>query len=471
MKLTFWGAARQVTGSMFLLELEDDLNILIDCGMDMDRKSKPKPDHPGIFPFEPSMIHAVILTHAHIDHSGFIPNLIREGFEGRVICTDATYELARILMSDIASLNQRRLQKFNKKRKKNPSLPPPEGYEEMYLQKQVNEALGLFATTVFRKKRRLTDEVSVTLLPAGHLLGAAHVVLHVKEKGEEKTICFSGDIGRYNYPLLVDPEPIPEVDYLVCETTYGNRRHQSRDDSDELILDVIKSTCVDQPGKLIVPAFSVGRTQAMLYTLNRLSVQEKLPSVPVYTDSPLALQSTQIYQKFIKHLNAEAQEFYAKHGPLFDFENLIYLERTQDSKRVAQSGEPAIIISSSGMIHGGRIEYHVKENLTNSQATILMIGYAAEGTLGYDLIHGDKMLTIDKKQVPVRSRVERTDTFSGHGDLDDLIHFVKWQKPENLKKVFLVHGEEQSMHDFKETILAEGYSQVEIPSKGDSYEL
>lgn len=471
MKLTFWGAAKQVTGSMFLLQLEDEYNILVDCGLDMDRSNISPEDQIGLFPFEPSQIHAVILTHAHIDHSGYIPNLLREGFEGKVVSTLPTYELSQLLLKDAASLNQKKINKFNKKRKSNPGLKLPENMKDLYLHKQVNESLQHFHTIPFNQRLKLKKGAYVTMIPAGHLLGAAHVLLQIEENGEQKSICFSGDIGRYNYPLLRDPEPIPEVDYLVCESTYGNRHHQSTEAPEEIVLDIIQKACVDKHGKLIVPAFSVGRTQAMLYTLNRLRALGKLPTIKVFSDSPLALQSTQVYQKYSNYLNEEAHAFGEEHGPLFDFENLVYVESNKESKAIAKSDQPSIIISSSGMIQGGRIEYHVKENLSNPKATILMIGYAAEGTLGHDLIHHSDSLILKNKNIPVRADIRRIDTFSGHGDLEDLIKFFKWQPPQKLKKAFLVHGEEKSMEDFKETLAKENYHQVVIPKRGDSFEL
>ncbi len=471
MKLTFWGAAQQVTGSMFLLEFEDDFRMLIECGWDMERKNINQEDYIGLFPFEPSQINAVLLTHAHIDHSGAIPNLLREGFEGKIICTAATYELASILLADSASLNHQRLKKFTKKRKKKPSLEMPENLKELYVQKQVNEALDHFVTVPFSQQTKIKKGLSVTFIPAGHLLGAAHILLHVQEGAETKTICFSGDIGREHYPLLVDPDKVPPVDYLVCESTYGNRRHQSQNSPEEAVYDIIQSTCVEIPGRLIVPAFSVGRTQAMLYTLHKLQVAGKLPPIKVFSDSPLALKSSRIYQKYLSFLNEEARAFAQQQGQLFDFENLIYLENIKDSKAASHYNQPCIIVSSSGMVQGGRIEYHVKENLANSYATILMIGYAAEGTLGYDLVHGQKTIRVKNREIPIQARVERIDNFSGHGDLDDLTRFVKQQPREHLKRLFLVHGEEQSMHDFKDTLEQEGYTQVQIPKRGESFEL
>lgn len=474
MRLTFWGAARQVTGSMHLLELENDFKLLIDCGQDLERERKLADDgtYQPIFPFEPSQINAVVLTHAHIDHSGFLPNLVREGFEGEIYCTGATYDLANLLLHDAASLNQRKLKKIDKSKKYNPAHKEQRLIKrELYLAPHVNQTLGHFKLLNFKQRKKIGDGLFITLIPTGHLLGAANVVVEAEEKGKTTRIGFSGDLGRYGYPLLSDPEPTPEVDYLVCESTYGNRHHRAKGNPEEIVLDVIQRACVDKPGRLLVPAFSVGRTQALLYILNKLCVEEKLPAIKIYTDSPLAKASTQVYQKHLSLLNKEAKDFYKENESLFDFENLVYLDSSKASKAIANYTHPYMVVSSSGMIQGGRIEYHIKQNIQNAMATVLLIGYSAEGTLGHDLLNGRKYIVADKHELAVNATIENTDIFSGHGDLDDLVKFVKWQSPDKLKKVFLVHGEHHSMIDFKETLEGEGFSEVEIPEKGQSFEL
>ncbi|OJJ17640.1 MBL fold hydrolase [marine bacterium AO1-C] len=474
MRLTFWGAARQVTGSMHLLELENDFKLLIDCGQDLERERKLAEDgtYQAIFPFEPSQINAVVLTHAHIDHSGFLPNLVREGFEGEIYCTHATYDLANLLLHDAASLNQRKIKKIDKSKRYNPAHKEQRLLKrELYLAPHVNQTLGHFKLLSFKQRKKIGDGLYITLIPTGHLLGAANVVVEAEENGKTTRIGFSGDLGRYDYPLLSDPEPTPEVDYLVCESTYGNRHHSANGNPEEIVLDVIQRACVDKPGRLLVPAFSVGRTQALLYILNKLCVEERLPAIKIYTDSPLAKASTQVYQKHLSLLNQEAKDFYKENESLFDFENLIYLDSSKASKAIANYNHPYMVVSSSGMIQGGRIEYHIKQNIQNAMATVLLIGYSAEGTLGHDLLNGRKYIVADKHELAVNATIENTDIFSGHGDLEDLIKFVKWQSPDKVKKVFLVHGEHQSMIDFKETLGNEGYAQVEIPEKGQSFEL
>ena len=285
MKLTFWGASQQVTGSMFLLE-SDDYRILIDCGSDFDLdeigKKTRYEQQKSVFPFEPSLINTVLLTHAHIDHSGNIPNLYKEGFEGRVVCTEPTMALTSLLLKDAANLHQKRLNSRvnSKKRSGKKKREVPMDY---YVEKHVIEAMDNFVPVAFGQRYRIADNVTVTYYAAGHLLGAAHIVLEVYEDGEKKRLCFSGDIGRKNYPLLIDPQEIPQVDYLICESTYGNRLHEDKRGTVETLADVIKRTCIDIPGRLIIPSFSVGRTQALLYTLNKLYLDRSFPYIKVFS--------------------------------------------------------------------------------------------------------------------------------------------------------------------------------------------
>jgi len=474
MKLTFWGAAQQVTGSMFLLE-SDDYRILIDCGSDFDldeigRKTR-YDEQKSVFPFDPSLINTVLLTHAHIDHSGNIPNLFKEGFEGRVVCTEPTLALTALLLKDAANLHQKRLNARNGLNGKKKSRKKKEVPKDYFVEKNVIEALENFVPVAFGQRYRIADHVAITFYAAGHLLGAAHIVVEIYENGEKKRICFSGDIGRNNYPLLTDPQQVPNVDYLVCETTYGNRLHENTESPSDALADVIKRTCIDIPGRLIIPSFSVGRTQALLYTLNKIYADHAFPNLKVFSDSPLAYSSTKVYQRHVRLLNKEARTFQDDNDMLFDFDNLIYLESSDASKAISNYNEPCIIISSSGMVQGGRVEHHVEANIGNPYATILMVGYASEGTLGWRLLNGQDTISIKGKQLPVLANIEKIDVFSGHGDQNDLIRFVTMQDPEKLKGVFLVHGEQQSMADFQNKIHQLGYKGVEIPLRGRTYEL
>ncbi|GAA4439456.1 MBL fold metallo-hydrolase [Ravibacter arvi] len=460
---------------MYLLEI-DDFRILIDCGLDFDLDEKGRKllyeEQKSVFPFEPSMVNIVLLTHAHIDHSGQIPNLYKEGFEGRVVCTEPTAALTELLLYDVARVNRRRVENQQtgaagkKRRRKRKEFP-----KDLYLEKDVAEAVNNFVPVAFGKSYRLSDHVQATYYPAGHLLGAAHIFLEIFEGGKRKTICFSGDLGRKNYPLLVDPAPVPAADYLICETTYGNRRHEDTTTPEDALMAVIRRTCVERPGRLIIPAFSVGRTQALLHVLNRLYVRHKLPPIKVFSDSPLAHASTRVYQKYYRMLNREARDFQEDENTLFDFENLNYIASTADSHNLNNYKEPSIIISASGMIQGGRVEHHVAANIQNPYATILLVGYASEGTLGWRLLNGQEHVNLKGEAVKVLANVEKIDVFSGHGDLSDLENFVKQQDPKQLKTVFLVHGEAESMLFFKSVLNGHDFPNVEMPERGASYEL
>ena len=466
MKLTFLGACEQVTGSMFLLELESGYKILVDCGANLESG---EPFHKG-FKFEPSELNLVVLTHAHIDHSGNIPNLYHEGYEGKILCTLPTYYLSTLLLYDSASLHQRKLNSAHKNHHRKAKRGVKNFTQGLYLEPQVKVAVEEFLPIAFNQAFFPIPEVSVTLIPAGHLLGAGYAIIEVTENGKKTSIGFSGDVGRWDYPLLPDPQPMPQVDYLICESTYGQRLHQDPNEPENILEDIIYSTCVESPGRLIIPAFSVGRTQALLYTLNKLYLKGKLPPIKVFVDSPLAIESTKVYERQKRFLNDEARSI-SENDDVFDFENLIFVEKNTESKQASNHYEPCIIISSSGMLEGGRIQYHVRQNIQNAYATFLMVGFASEGTLGRKLIDGKKTINIDGKDFNVVARIVKTDVFSGHGDQDDLLKFVGFQNSSKLKKLFIVHGDKPSMAAFKTKLHEKGYPQAVIPQYAQSFEL
>jgi metallo-beta-lactamase family protein len=462
MKLTIWGAARQVTGSMHLLQT-DNYNILIDCGLDYERDTWIEENE--AFPFSPADIDLVILTHAHIDHSGNLPTLIRFGFEGQILCTPATADLTELLLLDSVNIF---LSKQRKRRRGKHGFS--EGPKPLYLQKHVMETVDRFVTIGFNKSFRINGQINLTFIPVGHLLGAAAAVLSIEEHGITKTIAFSGDIGRKNYPVLQDPESLPEVDYLVCESTYGGRNHKSTQTVEELLTETVNEACIRSPGRLIIPAFSVGRTQALVYSLNRIFSKGLLPRIKVFVDSPLAGYATDIFRKHHSLLNDEAQDFYKLLGDEFEFENLDYIQDMNASKAISNYYEPCIIISSAGMLEGGRIQDHLYYNISNYYCTILFIGYCAKGTLGHRLLRGDPVINLRHRELSVFATIKQTDLFSGHGDQTDLINFVKQQSPQKIKKVFLVHGEITAMEAFQSALCEESYA-VEIAEKGKTYQL
>lgn len=460
MKLTIWGAAQQVTGSMHLLQL-DNYNILIDCGLDYEKGTYQEENQH--FPFNPASIDVVILTHAHIDHSGNLPTLLRMGFEGQILCTPPTADLTELLLLDSVNIFLSKQKKKSRHGRDRSSGPPP-----LYLQKHVMETVDRFVTISFNKPFKINGSIELAFVPVGHLLGAAAAILNITENGETKKIAFTGDIGRKNYPVLMDPQPLPQVDYLVCESTYGGRLHTNDTTLQEKLIETIQETCIKSPGRLIIPAFSIGRTQSLVFTLNQIFSKGLLPPVQIFVDSPLANYATEVYRKHHDLVNHEAKEFYQTKGDEFEFENLAYVHDRKESQSVINYLEPCIIISSAGMLEGGRIQDHLYYNIQNYYCTILFIGYCAKGTLGDRLLRGDPIIRLRNRDLMVYATIKKTDLLSGHGDHNDLMEVVRNQ--QNLKKVLLVHGEIKSMNALATAIAAEGYDAI-LPEKGEAIEL
>ncbi|RFZ84860.1 MBL fold metallo-hydrolase [Mucilaginibacter terrenus] len=465
MKLTIHGAARQVTGSMHLLQI-GQYKILIDCGLDYERDHNIQLNEN--FDFRPEEIDVVVLTHAHIDHSGNLPTLVRMGFNGQILCTPPTADLTELLLMDSVSIFMEKANKGKHQRRKHKHHSG--GPQPLYLQKHVMDTVERFVTIGYNKPFRINGDVELTFIPAGHLLGAAAAVFKVTENGEERSIAFTGDIGRKNYPVLNDPEPLPPVDYLVSESTYGGRMHTKGKSVEETLVETIDKVCVKEQGRLIIPAFSIGRTQSLVFALNKIFSSGKLPPVKVFVDSPMAGMATQLYRKHHNYVNPEAQEFYKNQGDEFEFDNLTYVETLKDSRQVSNYYEPCIIISSAGMLEGGRIQDHLFYNIQNYYCTILFIGYCAKGTLGYRLLRGDSIVHIKDRDLSVYATIKQTDVLSAHGDHEDLLNNIKSQDAKSLKGVFLVHGEVGSMQELADELEADGYK-VTIPEKGVTYEL
>jgi len=353
MKLTIHGAARQVTGSMHLLEV-DQYKILIDCGLDYEKDRSIQSNEN--FPFDPTEIDVVVLTHAHIDHSGNLPTLIRMGFEGQILCTPATADLTELLLFDSVNIF---MGKINKSRKHNRKKNHHPTQQPLYLQKHVMDTIERFVTIGFNRPFRINGNIELTFVSVGHLLGAGAAVFKISDHGEEKTIAFTGDIGRKNYPVLDDPQDLPHVDYLVTESTYGGRMHTKDKTVEQALIETIEKACIKEQGRLIIPAFSIGRTQSLVYSLNKIFTEGLLPPVKVFVDSPMAVAATDIFRKHHNLVNEDARKFYQAKGDEFEFENLVYIESLQDSRQVSNYFEPCIIISSAGMLEGGRIQDHL----------------------------------------------------------------------------------------------------------------
>ncbi|MDB5020686.1 MAG: fold hydrolase [Pedobacter sp.] len=461
MELTIWSAAEQVTGSMHLLKIEN-YSILIDCGLDYEKGTYQEENQ--YFPFDPADIDVVILTHAHIDHSGNLPTLVRLGFAGQILSTPPTADLTELLLMDSVNIFLSK-QKRRGKGKRHSSGPAP-----LYLQKHVMDTMDRFVTIAFHKEFTINENISFSFIPVGHLLGAAAAVIKVNDEGTEKSIAFTGDIGRKNYPVLTDPEPIPQVDFLVSESTYGGKFHTTNTTLEEKLIATIRETCINSPGRLIIPSFSIGRTQALVFSLNKIFSNGKLPKVQIFVDSPLATFATDIYRKYHYLVNDEAKEFYKMKGDEFEFEELAYVNDKKESISISNYHEPCIIISSAGMLEGGRIQDHLFHNIQNYYCTILFIGYCAKGTLGNRLLRGDPIVNLRGRELMVYAGIKQTDLLSGHGDHNDLVDNVKHQDSTKLKKVFLVHGEQSSLVHLAEALETEGYS-TQVAKKGETYQL
>jgi metallo-beta-lactamase family protein len=464
MKFISWGAAEQVTGSMHMLELQDGYKILIDCGLDYENKKNNQLN--DYFPFDVEDIDLILLTHAHIDHSGNLPTIVKHGYSGQILSTAATKDLSELLLSDSVNIF---VEKAKKKKHHHKRKSFNEFHERpLYLHKHVMETLDRFVTIPFEQTFEIKKDVHLKFIPTGHLLGAAAIELKIVEDGIEKTIVFSGDIGRKNYPILSDPKYLEGCNYLICESTYGGRLHTTDKTIEEVLIENIEATCIKQPGRLIIPAFSIGRTQALVYSLHKIFKDKKLPKIDVFVDSPMGMAGTEVYRKHHALLNEEAQTFFQKFGDEFEFDGLKYVETLKESKQISNFFEPCIIISSAGMLEGGRIQDHLYHNIQNYYANILFIGYCAKGTLGRRLLDGAPIVKINGRDLSVFAGIKQTDLFSAHADHEGLINYIKSAKRENLKKVFLVHGEKESMEALKANVELMGIN-TEIAKKGEPY--
>lgn len=448
---------------MHLLEV-GRYKILVDCGLDYERDRNIQSNEN--FPFNPAEIDLVVLTHAHIDHSGNLPTLVRLGYEGQILCTPPTADLTELLLLDSVSIFMHKAEKGGRRRKARFNT----GAQPLYLQKNVMDTMERMVTIAFNKPFRINGDIELTFVPVGHLLGAAAAVFKINANGIERSIAFTGDIGRKNYPVLDDPMQLPDVDYLVMETTYGGRYHTRDKSVEHALVETIEKTCIKEQGRLIIPAFSIGRTQSLVYSLNRIFTSGLLPPVKVFVDSPLAVRSTEVFRKYHYLVNKEAQDFYNRQGDEFEFDNLTYVETLRDSRQVSNYFEPCIIISSAGMLDGGRVQDHLYHNIQNYYCTILFIGYCAKGTLGHRLLRGDPIVHIKDRDLAVYATIKQTDVLSAHGDHDDLMETVKQLDRSKLKKIFLVHGETQSMEAFAAALEEEGYEAM-APEKSVTYDL
>jgi metallo-beta-lactamase family protein len=466
MKIKFIGAAREVTGSKHLITTNSGKKILLDCGMFQGKGLETDSMNRDLM-FDPSEIDHIILTHAHIDHAGLIPYVYKLGFRGSVICSNGTRDLCAIMLADSAFIQEHDTITFNKRRIKK-GLPQ---VEPLYTQADATACMKQFIGVPKEMKFRIDDNIKVKFTNTGHMLGSGVANIQINEDGEIKNIAYTGDIGRPSDPILANPQPFLQADILITESTYGDRLHQDSKSAEEDLLKILTDTCVNKGGKLIIPAFSVGRTQEIVFALNNFFNEHKLPKVDIFVDSPLAVNATTVFRMHPECFNKNFDDVLKADPDPFGFDNLYYINRVEDSKKLNDHKAPCVILSASGMAEAGRIKHHLANNIANPKNTILIVGYCAPTTLGARIGNGSKEVSIFGTVYPVNAEVKKIESFSGHGDYKEMISFLSCQDKSALKKTFIVHGEYETQKKYVSTLIGEGYKNVEIPAKGQEYEI
>ena len=466
MKLQFMGAAREVTGSKHLLTTKSGLKILLDCGMYQGKGLETDAMNRDLG-FDPSEIDYLILSHAHIDHSGLIPYIYKLGFRGTVLCTPATRDLCAIMLADAGRIQEQDTQTFNKKRKAQGIDP----VEPIYDEQDAQACMSCFISVPYHKKFNIEGEVMVEFFDAGHILGSSCTVLEIKEGRRKIRLGFTGDIGRYNKQILRDPEPFPQVDYLIMESTYGDRLHESLESAEQELLMAVLDTCMKKKGKLIIPSFAIGRAQEIIYALDRLENAKLLPDIDVFVDSPLSVSATNIMRLHSECFNDDIVEYCKTDPDPFGFDRLHYIQSVAESKMLNVRHKPCVIISASGMMEAGRVKHHLANHIENPATTILCVGYCEPKTLGAHIMRGDKTVSIFGHLHAVRAELRRIDSLSGHGDYSEMINYIGCQDKKKLKGLFIVHGEEETQMHFKETLSELGWKHISVPEFRDEVEL
>jgi metallo-beta-lactamase family protein len=457
--LRFWGGARAVTGSKHLLT-SGKHRLLLECGLFQGHRDEAEHTNRQ-FPFKAREVEHCVISHAHIDHVGNIPNLVKFGFRGPIIATKGTVALSRLLVMDSAKIQESDVRYVNKHRRdqgESPRLP-------VYTTEDAQESLRYFDGIAYAKRRKLNG-FSVVLHDAGHILGSALVDIEC----EGKRLLFTGDLGRRKMPIINDPVQVTEADYLIMEATYGNRKHGDYRDVGDRLAAVVNRVHA-RGGRIIIPAFAVERSQEIVYTLNRLRQNKQIPDLPVYVDSPLASSVTEVYRNSPQYYDEEARQMLNGHQHLFDFPGLRYVESAEESKALNQLAEPCIIISASGMCEAGRVLHHLMHSIGDEKNLVLIVSFQAENTLGRKIAERRPVVRIFGEEHALRAEVEVMDEFSAHADRDGLLQYVAGMNLPRLKKVFVVHSEYEAAQSMVEPLLALGVREVVIPEVGDEYEV
>lgn len=468
MKVEFLGAAREVTGSKTLLTTNDGKNILLDCGMFQGKGLETDALNRNIG-VDASKIDYLILSHAHIDHSGLIPYLYKLGFRGSVVTTNATRNLCALMLADSGHIQELDVKWFNKKQAKK-NLPP---ISPIYSVEDAEKCMKLFIGVELNRRFQINNNLFVKFTNTGHMLGSGTINLEIHEEGKIIHLAYTGDIGRPVSRILKSPVSFPQCDYLITESTYGNRLHPSvKNNMEDELLKIITETCVEKKGKLIIPSFAIGRTQEIVFLLNKFYNEGKLPKINTYVDSPLAVNATEVFKIHLNELNDEIKEVIKNDPDPFGFNSLYYIKLVEESKALNGIQEPCIIISASGMAEAGRIKHHIANNISNPNNTILFIGYCSPTSLGARIQNPDlKEVSIFGDYHPINARIEKIEAFSGHADYNEMTDFLKCQDTSKIKKTFLVHGEYDVQQAYREHLLENGFRNIEIPASGNTFEL
>jgi metallo-beta-lactamase family protein len=460
MKIAFHGAARTVTGSKHLLTLKNGKKILLDCGMFQGMGAETDMLNRE-FGFDPREVDVMILSHAHIDHSGLIPRLVSMGFAGKIFCTPATKDLTTVLLEDSAEIQEDDI-KYKNKRRAAEGLPY---LQPLYKIEDAKRAATHLEEKQYNKWYDVIDGIQAMFTDAGHIIGSTCVHVKIKEGEKETRLTFSGDVGRYRDAILKSPETFPQADYILLESTYGNSLHDNNVTTPDMLLRWLEKACLQKKGKLILPAFSVGRTQELLFALNQLEIENRLPDLNYYVDSPLSVEATMIVKKYPEYFNKTIQKIMQTDNDPFAFKGLRYIQTVDQSKQLNFQNGPMVIISASGMADAGRVKHHISNNIENSRNTILLTGYCEPRSLGGRLMAGEKEVGIYGVKHEVNAEIGTIRSMSAHGDYEDLSQWLACQDKQQVKKIFLVHGEYDVQQDFKQRLIKKGYMDVEIPER------